>query len=313
MNILIDIDKLQHDGVITPELAQTLRHHAIVETGSTAINILLATGAIAIAAGVLTLFPSSYVGALLGVVFGVCGYLIRHGYAERWGKLGSIWLVIGALLLCGSLGLIVGQPLPAALLAALILGAVGAVAESGLLMMLTPLALAAALGGSVGYSFATYMIVIAEPTLTIVAFSVLAFIAWIISQHLHGAKVKLALIFARMCVILVNMGFWVGSLWGDGYAKDGSGLFPAYPHPPGIPSGAFVVAWAVALVLTGAWAAANGRRFIVNTMAVFAAIHFYTQWFEYLGLHPASVLLGGVAAVLIGLGLWQYNRKALTG
>ena len=314
MNILIDVDKLEQDGIITSNLASSLRLHAIRETGSTAINVLLAAGAIAIAAGILTLFTSPYVGVLFGVLFAVFGYLISTQYAEQWGKLGSIWLVIGALLLCGSLGLIILKPLPAALLAAFILGSIGVIAESRLLIALTPLALGAAIGGSTGYWHATYMVAIEEPTLDIVFFAILAIGAWQFSKHSQGTRQNLALIFARMCVILANMGFWVGSLWGDTPAHTWKeGVPPTFimPDHQTVPPAVFAVGWAVALLLTGAWGAKNGRRFIVNTMAVFGAIHFYTQWFEYLGMHALSVMLAGVAAVAIGLGLWRYNRKAL--
>jgi iron complex transport system permease protein len=315
MNILIDVDKLEQEGVITSSLASSLRSHAVRETGSTAINVLLAAGAIAIAAGILTLFTSSYAGALFGALFAISGSFISTRHAEQWGKLGSIWLVIGALLLCGSLGLIVNKPLPAALLAAFILSFIGVIAESRLLIMLTPLALGAAIGGSTGYWHAVYMVAIEEPTLDIVLFGTLSIGAWNFSKYLRGARQNLALIFARMCVILVNMGFWVGSLWGDtpGHTwKDGVPHgFMTSAHQT-IPSTVFAIGWAIALLLTGAWGAKNGRRFIVNTVAVFGAIHFYTQWFEYLGMHAFSVMLAGVAAVAIGLGLWRYNRKALT-
>ena len=39
------------------------------------------------------------------------------------------------------------------------------------------------------------------------------------------------------------------------------------------------------------------RRWLVNLVALFAGIHFYTQWFERLGATPLSVLLGGVGDV----------------
>ena len=39
-----------------------------------------------------------------------------------------------------------------------------------------------------------------------------------------------------------------------------------------------------------AWAVKANRRWVINLVAVFGAIHFYTQWFERLGADPLSVL-----------------------
>jgi hypothetical protein len=67
MKILIDIDKLEQDGVLTPPLANILRMHAIRDTGSTAINVLLALGAVTIAAGLLALVPHEGFAAFLAL------------------------------------------------------------------------------------------------------------------------------------------------------------------------------------------------------------------------------------------------------
>ena len=91
----------------------------------------------------------------------------------------------------------------------------GVLAGSRLLIALTPLALASAIGGSTGYWHASYMIAISEPTLTIVLFFVLGIAAWMFAKGQRGMAHTLSITFARMCVILVNFGFWVGSLWGD--------------------------------------------------------------------------------------------------
>lgn len=75
----------------------------------------------------------------------------------------------------------------------------------------------------------------------------------------------------------------------------------------------FVLGWAAALLAAGVWGARNGRRFMVNTVVVFASIHFYTQWFEHLGGSPVTVMLAGLLTVGIGLGLWRYNQRVLEG
>jgi hypothetical protein len=315
MKILIDIDELEQSGAVTSQLATMLRTHAIRDTGSTAINMLLAFGAIAIAAGLLSLIPSSGFAALFGAGFILLGWLAKKQYAAQWGKLASIWMITGALVLSGSVGIITNQPFITPLIAAAILAFVSVIAESRLLIALVPLALGAAIGGSTGYWHACYEISIKEPTLTIVLFSALAYGAWQLAKPQTGLYQSLAIVFARMCIILVNFGFWIGSLWGDTPGKiwNEPNTMSYFNHAnQQIPEIVFIVGWAVALVFAGAWGAKHGRRFMVNTVAVFGAIHFYTQWFEYIGLHAVSVIVAGVATVAFGLGLWRYNRKVLS-
>ncbi len=300
--------------MVNAQMAQMLRAHAVSDTGSTAINILLAFGAIAVAAGILALNPSPVLGTAVGLLFVALGFGIKHQYSGQWGKLGSIWMIVGALILAGGVGYLINSPMLGSLAGAVILLVVGIMAESKLLIALTTLALASAIGGSTGYWHACYMIAVTEPTLTIVLFFVLGLGAWLIAKSQTGLAQTLSITFARMCVVLVNFGFWIGSLWGDTPGRlwrDPEGLNYFGNGSQQIPEMAFIVGWALALVAAGVWGAKNGRRFMVNTVAVFGGIHFYTQWFEFVGAEPVSVILGGIATIAMGLGLWKYNQKVL--
>jgi len=315
MKHLVDVDALLAEGVISSETAEVLRTHALKDTGSTAINILLAFGAIAVAAGLVALTQSAGLSMVLGALFIAGGYVARSQMQALWGKLGSIWMVVGALVLAASIGYITDKPMIGSVLAALIFGGVAWVAGSRLLAALVPLALESAIGGSTGYWTACYEIVVREPTLTIVLFAVLALVGWLVVQNLKGLQEALALAFTRMSIILVNFGFWIGSLWGDSpghiWRDPTSSDYESWLHPQ-VPALTFVVGWALALLAAGAWGAKNGRRFMVNTAATFGGIHLYTQWFERLGADPLSVMLAGVATIAIGLGLWRYNRSVLS-
>jgi hypothetical protein len=187
------------------------------------------------------------------------------------------------------------------------------------LIALVPLALAGALGSSTGYRHAVYMLTVTEPTVTIAFFALLAGAAYLVSQQVGQAYQQLAIIFARVSLILVNFGFWIGSLWGDypgetwaqdeGYRlwSDREAWRVAHLHIPEI---AFIVGWAILIIAVGAWAAHNNRRWVVTTAAVFGAIEFYTQWFERLGAEPWAIILAGLTIVAFAIGLWRYN---LTG
>ena len=82
-------------------------------------------------------------------------------------------------------------------------------------MALVPLTLAGALGSSTGYAHAVYMLTVNEPSITIAFFALLAGAGYLVSQHVGQAYEQLAITFARVSLILVNFGFWIGSLWGD--------------------------------------------------------------------------------------------------
>ena len=86
MKILVDIDELQQQGVVSTETAMLLRDHAVKDTGSTAINILLAFGAIAVAVGLVALTQSAGLSAVLGAVFIAAGFAARSQVQALWGK-----------------------------------------------------------------------------------------------------------------------------------------------------------------------------------------------------------------------------------
>ena len=115
--------------------------------------------------------------------------------------------------------------------------------------------------------------------------------------------------------MLVNFGFWIGSLWGDPLILlsrlAGRTAAPRLDDVV-IPHTVFSVAWAAVLIGAALWGMRINRRWLVNVAAVFGAIHFYTQWFETLGATPVSVLLGGIVMLGIALALWTFNKRAGT-
>jgi hypothetical protein len=273
-------------------------------------------GAAAVSAGILALNPSFEAGAALGVALVLVGLAVTFRGSEQWRLLGMATTIIGALLLAGGVmglfeGAIGGTCITVALLFAL-----AVLIRSGFLMALVPLAVVAALGSSTGYTHATYTLIVREPAITIVAFSLLAAAAYMVSLQVTPAYERLALVFARMSLLLVNFGFWVGSLWGD-YPGESSVRGGTYSESESwqawraaawhIPDYVFAIGWAGLLVAVGIWGASVNRRWVVNTAATFGAIHLYTQWFERLGAQPWAIIVAGLTAVSIAAVLWRYN------
>ena len=313
MKITLDISKLVEEGKLTSEEADKLAKLAAHDTGSLGINILIGFGVVAIAAGAVALLPTPLTATGCGLALFAAGCAIALNRVQQWTLLGQICLVIGALMFGG--GVIAYRPnsLASMLIVTGAFWLAAIVARSNLLMVLTVLAASACLGARTGYSHALYSLAIFEPTLTVVLFSALALIAYQASRRLPADYERLAITAARTSLLLINFGFWVGSLWGDPLmlirsmnAKDAS---LAFMTKTVIPATVFSVLWAVALLGAGIWAVQVNRRWLVNLVAVFAGIHFYTQWFERLGATPLSVLLGGLVMLASAFALWMFNRR----
>jgi predicted membrane protein len=313
MKITLDISRLVEEGKVTPEEAQRLIALASRETGSLAINILIGFGVVAIAAGAVALVPTQLTAVTLGLALTAAGFAVLVSRVKQWDVLGQICLVIGALMFCGGVIAFGEGSLAAMLMVTAVLALIAAAARSSLLTVLAVLAASACLGAKAGYAHAMYSLAIFEPTLTIVLFSALAFAAYQVSKRLPADYERIALAAARTAILLVNFGFWIGSLWGDPLflLSRMAGKARAAPRLEDvvIPHSVFSIAWAVVLIAAALWAMRINRRWLVNVAAIFGAIHFYTQWFETLGATPVSVLLGGLMMLAIALALWAFNRR----
>lgn len=215
MKITLDISRLVEEGKVTPEEAQRLIALASRETGSLAINILIGFGVVAIAAGAVALVPTPLTAVTLGLALTAAGFAVLVSRVKQWDVLGQICLVIGALMFCGGVIAFGEGSLAAMLIVTAVLALIAAAARSSLLTVLAVLAASACLGAKAGYAHAMYSLAIFEPTLTIVLFSALAFAAYQASKRLPADYERIALAAARTAILLVNFGFWIGSLWGD--------------------------------------------------------------------------------------------------
>lgn len=311
MKVVLDLSQLLEDGEITPAEAEKLKRLSLKSTGSLAFNILIGFGVVAVAAGAILLVPDAITGIVLGAIILALGLVLLHYSRVEWGVLGNICVILGALGLGGGVVYMTQGSIWAFLGCAVGFAAAAVIARSGLLMALAVLALSSVLGARTGYFHASYFLGIKEPTLTIIAFSLITLAAYQISLMVGAAYERLALMAARVSILLVNFGFWIGSLWGDRLEQISSVLGRAKENIIFIPRLYFVIGWALALIAFAVWAMKNDRRWVVNVCSVFGAIHFYTQFFERLGPNPLAILLAGVTALGIAIAIWQYNKKAV--
>lgn len=311
MKVVLDLSQLLEDGEITQAEADKLKRLSVKSTGSLAFNILIGFGVVAVALGAILIVPNAATGIILGAIVLGFGLVLLHYSPLEWGVLANICVILGALGLGGGVVYMTEGSVWAFLACAAGFAIGGVIAKSGLLIALAVLALSSVLGARTGYFHASYFLGIKEPTLTIIAFSLITLACYQISLFVGAAYERLALMAARVSILLVNFGFWIGSLWGDRIEQLSGLLGRSAENPIFIPRVAFVAGWALALIAFAVWAMANDRRWVVNVCAVFGAIHFYTQFFERLGPNPLAVLLGGVSALGIAIGIWQFNKKAV--
>ncbi len=299
MKALVDLDQLLADGAISADQHTQLRRHAMQETAGLAYALLAGLGVVAVAGAAIALVPAPTTAMLIGLAVAALGLALVFFGAHRWQLLATLWVIIGSLLTTGGLVLAAEGAAAAYVAAALILAVPGILVRSHLLVVLAVLALASALGARAGYFAATYLLGIDAPALTVLAFALFALLAFLLHLRLPTRLAGLALSAARTGVLLVNLGFWVGSLFGDRLVVSAREL--------SVDPAVFAITWAVALVAAGLWGLRAGRRWVVNLCAVFGAIHFLTQWFERLGAAPWSVLMAGLLILGFALALRALN------
>jgi hypothetical protein len=236
MKITLDVAKLEQNGHITPEQRQWLESLAETHSNSVGngVNILVGFGVIAVTAGTLAVLPSSGTAIIIGVLLWGAGYRI-HRHARDWHILAEICVLIGAFLVAAGLLASLGFAREGFVLVSVLFIIAAAIIKSQLLAVLAAWAIFLSIGAMTGYFSGGYYLGVEAPTVTVLLFSALALGAFFFSKNLTAGYDRLALSFSRMSLVLVNFGFWVGSLWGDSTL--------------GVQ--AFSITWALALVAVG--------------------------------------------------------------
>lgn len=316
MRVTLDLSKLLQSGALTVEEHDRLASLGRRDTGLLLINVLIGFGVLAVAGGCLATVPNPLTGVVLGSILMAAGSGLVMSRRAEWAILANICILVAALLLGGGIILLSQGVLrpgdagdvpsmsfnTACLLVAALFAGSAALARSSLLAALTVIVLFTVLGSSGSYEHAFYALEVRQPLATVVAFSALALALHVASRFVRGDWERLLTAAARTAAFLVNLGFWVGSLWGDELD------WWSVAHGPVTPA-AFSIAWAIALLTVAAWAGWSNRRWVLNLVTVFAGIHFYTQWFEHLGATPGSVLAAGLIVLVFAVMLWRLNHR----
>ncbi len=295
MKVTLDLTDLVAKGQLSQEEADRLAKLGAQDTGSLGSNILMAFGTVAVALGGGFLFPTAQSVIVMGVILFILGLALILNKASKWALFAQFCVTLGALGIVGGVSYVSDGSVLVSVGLMIGLGIAAFLARSGLLAALTILQLALVLGAGTAYWHASYFFGVDRPAFTISILAVVTIALYLVSLQLPAAYERICIIAARTAILMINGAFLVGSLFGD--------------FTLGWPASWFTAAWAILLVGVGIWGIYANRRWVVNAAAVFGAIHFYTQWFEYLGPNPLSVLGGGVLLIVFGLLLRWINGR----
>ena len=300
MKIVLNIKELLEEGKINQTEYDKLLSLSKNETGSLALNLLIGFGIIMVCVGVITLTQSASTALIMGLLTFLIGLFIQFKGTKEWSVLSSCCSISGVLIFIGGMNIwlieaILSESvfLPLAMnveiLTTFILIASSVFLTSNILAALSILSIAQITGAGTDYFMASYIIWVSSPVVTIVLFSALAFFLYYLSRSTLSRYENILITGSRTSVLVANFGFWVGSLFGGGDLEVSSELIS--------------MAWALALIGFAVWGWRANRRWVVIVSSIFGAIHFYTQWFTILEMEPASVVIGGVIAIGIGIGI----------
>lgn len=299
MKVTLDLDKLLNEQQITQEDYDKLVRLGARGTAALAFNILVGFGVVSVGAASLALVPTPITAITLGAIVCAAGIGLLMARRDQWRVLANICVVLGALMFGGGTVAVWEGSVASFLVVATAFAAAGVLARSQLLIVLAVLALSSCLGARTGYFHATYFLGIEEPALTVVLFALFSAGMYRLSKVVPVPYQGLAIAASRTGVFLVNFGFWIGSLWGD-RTGDGQVVVDGW---------VFSLLWAIVLIAAGAWAWRRNRRWLLNIIAVFGAIHIYTQWFEHLGASPETLLVAGLLALGFAVGMRALNQQ----
>jgi iron complex transport system permease protein len=299
MKVTIDLDELLEEGKINQAEYDKFSQFSARGTAHLAFNIFVGFGVIAVSGGALALLPTPATAIALGLVICAVGCTLAYERVEQWEMLANICVLVGAMLFGGGVIKAGEGSVGSFLIVAAAFAFAGVFVHSSLLTVFAVFALASCLGTRTGYLHATYFLGIAEPAFTVVLFTIFSVAMYQLSKRLSANYQGIAIAASRTGVFLVNFGFWIGSLWGN--HKQGGEVV--------IADWVFATVWAVALLAAGTWAWRQNRRWLVNVVAVFAAIHFYTQLFERMGASPETVLSAGMLTLGFAVVLRKMNAQ----
>ncbi|MEO9825165.1 MAG: hypothetical protein ABJF50_12185 [Paracoccaceae bacterium] len=208
---------------------------------------------------------------------------------------------------------------------AVLTAAAGALIDVRFVTALAIVPFAQMLDTGTAYYHAVYVFYSPESTFTILQMAALVAACMWAATKLADRVARHTGIIAVMALVVGNLAFLVGSLWGDHVGMSFASGAPVWENGRDysewramqdawraqfftISEHAFTVVWAILLIVGAFWTALANKRGLFNATMTFAGIHAYTQLFETMADEPLAWALGGLAAIPAAWGMWRFNQ-----
>lgn len=325
MKVTLDITKLLEEWKITKEEFDKISSFSSHQTWLMLINILIAFSVIAISVWLFILVPEVEFALFISLIITILWFVFRNKFFENWCILANIFILLWSIWIAVSYLWVLEKNLEASkfsitfvfLSISVFFAIMSYFARSNFLAWLSALTISSILWAGTDYFHASYYFFVEYPTLTIWIYWLLAWITYFLSKRFSYEIERLLIVFSRTSFFMVNMAFWVGSLWWDRYFRESNYSYYSFSQTSEkltflqkiTSPESFSIFWAILIIFAIVWWVKNNKRFIVNTAATFWAIHFYTQYFEYLWWEPIFLILAWVIWIIFAVILWKYNKK----
>ena len=265
-----------------------------------------------------------------GLISAVSAWAFQKGPQDLRFVSGSVFLMgaglhIAGLYITADVQDVLGVPLALVhLYTALIVAGSGLWLNVRFITALAIVPFAQMLSTGTAYFHAAYAFYSPETTFTILQMAMLAVACLFVVSHQSDRIARHAGILAVMAIVVLNLAFLVGSLWGDypgetflwsGSKPNDTSWTDYYASKKEwqetaffISEGVYSVVWAIGLLVAAVWAAHGAKRGVFNATVTFAGIHAYTQLFESLESTPLAFAILGLTAVPAAWALWRWNE-----
>ncbi|NNE89378.1 MAG: hypothetical protein HKN27_15015 [Silicimonas sp.] len=208
---------------------------------------------------------------------------------------------------------------------ALLVAAAGTLLNVRFVTALAIVPFAQMLDTGTSYFHAAYVFYSPESTLTILQMAALVGACAWAATKLSERYARHTGILAVMGIVVGNLAFLVGSLWGDHVGISLASGAPVWEKGLDydawrevreaweaqffhISEHVFTIAWGILLAAGAFWTAHANKRGLFNATMTFAGIHAYTQLFETMSDEPMAWAIGGLAAIPAAWGMWRFNQ-----
>lgn len=321
----LNLKQLLDEGIISQEEAEKLTAHSENKSNSSILrNLMIVFGTICIVGSLLSLLPNpDTVGFVSLAILGGAYYLYYNNDDQSWryvaqsiGFLGTIgatyWiLTVTDLLNIGRLPQ--SNTFTLWLLISGILSFVTFTLHNKVLAALFSFSLAQFIGTCIFGKLENVFIFLSKGQSTaILIYGLVTLLAYIIAPRLKGIYDNLFTIIGNTSFFFANLAFWAGSVFGEKIDRkilkyDDGSYFQTAPSTH-INENLFIVGWIITLLLTLWWGSQRGVSYITNISIVFLVIHFFTQYFIFIGSSALGMLIGGILLFATALA-WHRHKN----